>query len=98
MSEWQSEALILYLGKGITPYPQRDPQRLVDRYGSLEAADLVSYCEQVLEELYDSKPDWTTEDLSKATDRAVRAVSQRHPELSDEAINSLKWSSSWDWK
>ena len=98
MSELQSEALMLYLGKAITPYPRRDPQRLVDRYGSLRAADLVSYCERILEELYDSKPDWTTDDLAKATARAVSAVSRRHPELSEEAIASLGWSYSWDWK
>lgn len=89
---------MLYLGKGVTPYPTRDPRRLVDRFGSLDAADLVAYCEAVLEELYDSNPDWATENLAEATERAVAVVASRHPELSPDALASLSWSYSWDWK
>ena len=38
----RSEALIAYPGKCGTAYPEADPQRLVDRDGVVEGADLVS--------------------------------------------------------
>jgi hypothetical protein len=96
MAEGHSEALILYLGKGLTPYPQRDPRRLVEHYVPIEAADLAAYCEKVLEELYDFEPSWTSEGLCEATERAVRAVASAHPELSEQALAALRWSYSWD--
>jgi len=80
------------------PFPRRDPQALVDRFGSIDAADLVVYCETVLEELYGSNPDWATEDLAAATEHAVALVASSHPELSTDALASLRWSYSWDWK
>jgi hypothetical protein len=94
----ESEALALYLGEGLSPYPKRDPARLTERFGESEGLDLVAYAERVLDELYAVKPDWDSEDLAAATDRAVRGVIERHPELSTEAIDALRWSYSWDWK
>ncbi len=98
MPDLRSEGLVLYLGKGVVPYPQRDPQRLIERYGSEVATSLISYCEKVLDELYGAEPDWTSEDLSGATERAVALVASVHPELTEQALASLKWSYSWDWK
>ena len=98
MTDLRSESLILYLGEGVVPYPQRDPQRLIERYGLEIAEGLISYCEKVLDELYSVEPDWTAEDLAGATRRAVALVALIHPELTEPALRSLKWSYSWDWK
>jgi hypothetical protein len=94
----RSEALLLYLGVGVTPYPKRDAQRLVDRFGPVESSELVAYCEGVLTEMYDVRPDWTTDDLLAATERVVAVVASGHPELSADALAGLGWSYSWDWK
>jgi hypothetical protein len=93
----RSEAVLLLLGRGTSPYPQRDPQRVVDRFGESEGLDLIQYIEQVLDELYAVAPDWTN-DLQAVTARAVEVVRQQHAELSDEALAALGWSYSWDWK
>jgi hypothetical protein len=90
--------MMLYLGRGLSPYPKRDPARLTAKFGDADGLDLVAYVERVLHELYEVKPDWDAEDLKAATDRAVRGVIDKHPELSTEAIDALRWSYSWDWK
>ena len=98
VTEVLSDAISLYLGRGMSPYPQRDPQRLVDLYGPEQAAVLVAQCDALLEELYVSEPDWATEDLPAATARAGAPVTASHPGLSDDALESLAWSHGWDWK
>ncbi|HET9115924.1 MAG TPA: hypothetical protein VFN33_07500, partial [Gaiellaceae bacterium] len=85
-------------GKGMFPHPQPDPQRVLDRFGEREGVDLLAYCEGVMKEMYDLEPDWSVEDLDGASERAVTAISARHPELSPIAIDALHWSYMWDWK
>jgi hypothetical protein len=94
----QSEALILFLGLGITPHPKRDPERVLAKFGDGVGLDLVAYSQAVLTELYNEQPDWNTENLAEATERAVDKVRASHPELSGDAIEALRWSYSWDWK
>lgn len=98
MTDRRSEALVLYLGQGITPYPQRRAERLVERFGPELAPDLVQYAEGVLATLYAVQPDWSAEDLDGAADRAVAAVARQHPELDDASLAALRWSFTWDWK
>lgn len=98
VDEIRSEAIILLLGQGISTHPNRDPQRLTERFGEELGLDLVQYSEAVLAELYASSPDWSNDDLHSATERAVVRVRSGHPELSDEALAALGWSFSWDWK
>jgi hypothetical protein len=93
----ESQALVVYLGKGTSPYPKPDPQALVDRFGD-QGLDLLSYCQKVLNELYGVVPDWSVEDLATASARAVATVRARHPELSQDALDVLLWSYRWDWK
>jgi hypothetical protein len=96
--EHRSEAIVLYLGRGMAPYPKRDPERLITRFGGSEGLDLVTYAEEVLREMYEVSPDWASEDLPAATRRAVRRVAEGHPDLSEEALDALRWSYGWDWK
>lgn len=78
LSWWQSTqtaamAVVLLLGKGSTPYPQRDPHRFVDRFGVPDGLDLVQYDEQVLDELYAVTLD-SSGDLQEVTAAAVQVV------------------------
>jgi hypothetical protein len=82
----RSEAIVLYLGRGMAPYPKRDPQRLITRFGSSEGLNLIAYAEKVLGEMYEVSPAWASEDLSGATSRALGRVAQGHPDLSEEAF------------
>jgi hypothetical protein len=77
----RSDALMLFLGWDLSPYPKKDPQRLVDRYGESRGLDLLLHCERVMSELYESRPEWTTEDLVTATNRAVATVRENHPDF-----------------
>lgn len=88
----------MYLGRGASPFPKRDPARLTASFGEAVGLDLLVYVEGVLDELYTVTPDWESEDLNGATDRAARTIAEKHPELSEEAIDTLRWSFSSDWK
>jgi hypothetical protein len=94
----RSEAMILFLGRGISPYPKRDPERLTERFGNGDGFDLIRYVQSVLDEMYDVQPDWSQGDLASETDKALNRVRTNHPELSDDALAALRWSFSWDWK
>src|SRR5580704_11166066 len=89
VDDTRSEAVILLLGHGISPYPKRDPTRLTERFGEELGLDLVQYSRAVLAELYAHPPDWSADDLRSATDKAVQQVRSGHPELSDEALAAL---------
>lgn len=94
----ESEALIRYLGGGRLPYPQPSPEVVVETYGTEEGSDLVKYAAGVVEELDEMVPDWKSEDLHTATERAVGLIARRHPELDDQALDLLRAMYSFGWK
>ena len=94
----ESDALVLYLGGGRLPYPQRSPEVLVETYGLQEGSDLVSYGAGIVDELSEVQPDWDAEDLIAATERAVGIVASRHPELDDRALKLLRAMYSFGWR
>jgi hypothetical protein len=94
----RSEAVILYLGKGLCNYPRPNPQRVTERFGEEVGLDLVQYVQATLDELYGVQPDWSTSDLAAETEKAVQRVRKNHPEPSDEALAAPGWSFNFDWK
>jgi hypothetical protein len=100
VDQQRSEAVILFLGKGLNPWLKRKPERLTERFGEEIGLDLVQYVQTVLDELYGVQPDWSGggDDLVSGTNKAVDRVRENHPELSEEALAALGWSFSYDWK
>jgi hypothetical protein len=93
-----SEAIVLWLGNGVTNWPQPDVQRLVGRFGSLASADLLPVVSALADEFYASDAALSVPDLSEATRVAMDRFRALHPELSDMAIEALGWSYSFDCK
>jgi hypothetical protein len=93
-----SESIVLLLGRGASPYPKKDPERVTAVYGDSVGLDLVSYAQRVLNELYDVTPNWDAEDLLGAAERAVSTVAARHPELNRDALEALRWSYTYSYK
>jgi hypothetical protein len=94
----ESEAIVLYLGRGVLSYPKRDAARLIERFGETEGLDLVAYAQGILKELFDVIPNWEKDDLGAATHRAATVVAENHPELDPDALAALRWSYSWSYK
>jgi hypothetical protein len=93
----ESVAIVQFLGRGVAPFPKPDAKQLVETFEE-RATEVASYVEAVLDELYRVPVDWETETLDSGTELAVSSVASRHPKLSEEALEVLRWKYSWDWR
>lgn len=92
-----SRAIVVYTGRGLSPFPVRSPERLAEYFGPLVAADLAPVVDRLDEEFYEVSPA-SSETLEAAADRAVAVFVQRHPELTRDAVDALRWCYTYDWK
>ena len=98
-SERKSRAVSVFLGRGLHGWPGEYPERLVEEFGEDQGLDLLLYVQTLLDELWAVPLDWTNEpDLWKRTDRIVATVAANHPELSAEALDTLRWHYSYQSK
>lgn len=95
-----SQAIIAYLGKGRSAFPVSDPDAVLalaaDTNGDSDA--LLSSVRALVEECMAVKIDWSNSTLSEGGDEAARVMATRHPELTAEAINALRWSFTYNWR
>jgi hypothetical protein len=92
-----SEALIIYTGRRTSPFPVRSVERLSEHLGSLAAADLATEVTRLDEEFYATEPT-NDESLDVAADRAAAIFATRHPDLTSDAVDALRWCYTYDWK
>ena len=92
-----NDAIILYCGRGRSPFPDWDPKRLSDRFGALDAADLVVCIDKLSDEFYLLDPE-PSESVGEGADRAARVFAENHPEVSPEAVDALRWTYTYAWK
>ena len=84
----------MYLGAGASPYPKEDAA-LVDReFGHGVGEEVRS----ILDELSHVAVDWSTTSLVEGGEVARAAIKRTHPELSDEALDALRWKFTYDWR
>ena len=87
-----SEALVIWIGFRETPAPEVSDARLEQRLGAAEAARVLPLLRSLLTEFYDSDASLFTKDPAEMAAMAAAPFTDRHPELSDEAIEALAWS------
>jgi predicted Ser/Thr protein kinase len=92
-----SHAVVIYTGRGISPFPVRSIERLAEHFVSLQAAELAPVVAGLDEEFYEVEPA-SGESLNAAADRAAAVFTSHHPELTAEAIDALRWCYTYDWK
>jgi hypothetical protein len=93
-----SEALVVWTGWGSSNRPVRDEMRLVAAYGEDRARDLMPIVRHLKDEFYESDARFTVADLAEMGDKAAARFRNLHPELTPEAIESLAWCYSYDFK
>ena len=93
-----SEAIVIWTGWGSTIEPWRDEKRLVDRFGSEMAAELLPAIRRLDDEFYESDARDKVAGLKEMGDVAAQEFRQRHPEISDEAVEALAWCYTFDYK
>jgi len=89
--------MLIYLSKGRSPFPRRDPDAVVREFPA-DGSELLAYAEAVLHEMNSLPTDWATETYRDAIERVKNEMARRHPELSEEAIDAIGWVFSYDWK
>ncbi|WP_375493437.1 hypothetical protein [uncultured Jatrophihabitans sp.] len=92
-----SQALVVFTGKGLSPFPVRNVDRFAGHFGALTAADLAAEVQRLHDEFYKVEPR-ADESLVVAADRATAVFVARHPELTSDAVDALRWCYTYDWK
>jgi hypothetical protein len=93
-----NEAVPLYVGYGITSFPNEDASRLAAQFGPELGRQLESEVKSLLDELDQLKPDWNTHSLLSAAKWAGEELKSKHPDLDSKAIDAFEWIFSWWWK
>lgn len=93
----KSKAVILYLSVGRSSYPKKDPEALDREFGP-EGAALRRYVKELLAEMYAIPIDWQAHSYQSGIDAVKAEMHVRHPELSEDAIQALRWDLSYQWK
>jgi hypothetical protein len=98
VSQSKSRAVILYLGGDKPLHPTIREDLILSEFDSDTAVELITYAAGVVKEMDSMQIDWTTNTLQTASTTYKAAVSRRHPELSDEAVDRLGAAYSFWWK
>ena len=90
-----NNAITLYIGWKINPFPKEDEGRVLDRFGLAAGGVLVTRVRAILDELQQLQPNWNEHDLVSASKWAADQIKLKNPELDDAAIAALEWIYSW---
>lgn len=93
-----STAVIIWTGWGQVAWPSRDEARLVDRFGSEATADLLPQIRKLEEDFYSSDARFVVADLKAMGEAAADDFRQKHPEISEDAVQALAWCYTFDYK
>lgn len=93
-----SEAIVVWTGKGISTWPERDEQRLVDEYGSATAKILMPIVRRLHDEFYSTEARFQSMDILEIGEIAAADFRKRHPEISESAVEALAWCYMYDFK
>ena len=93
-----SEAIVVWLGFRIVPWPQRDESRVVERFGVDRAIPLLPIVRALEDEFYGSDARHQASDVKAMGEQASAEFRVEHPELSDDAVTALAWAYTFDFK
>jgi hypothetical protein len=93
-----SDAIVIWTGWRKTQSPARDEQRVVARFGADAAVELMPKIRELEDDFYRSDARFTVEDLKEMGDEAARSFRDRHPEISEDAVQAFAWCYSYDYR
>ncbi len=86
-----NQAIILYLGRGMSSFPRHDEAVVRGLVAKEEADELLEKVKEVITGCMSVEIDWSAHSLSEAGDEAVRVMAQSYPDLNDAALDALRW-------
>lgn len=93
-----SQAIVEYLGRGRSSFPISDEEAVVKVAGDGDPAVLLAKVRAIESECLSVYIDWTTLTLEQAGWEAERVMRARHPELSRDAVDALRWGFTYNWR
>jgi hypothetical protein len=93
-----SRAVIMYIwGDRSEPWPSTHPVFVTEHFGE-DAAQQLPRVEALLAEIHQDPRPWFASDLAAMAARVNMAIRERHPELTDEAVEALVAHVTYTWK
>lgn len=86
-----NQAIISYLGKGVSSFPRHDEAAVRELVAKEEANELLEKVKEVISGCMSVEIDWSAHSLSEAGNEAARVMAQRYPDLSEAALDALRW-------
>ena len=92
------EAIRLWTGFGVTPWPKRSAERLREVLGDVRAAQMEPVVRALEDDFYASDARDRGMDLQEMSDLAIEDFRRRHPEVGEDAAEAFAWCYTWDHK
>lgn len=93
-----SRAIILYLAKGRSPFPKSDDAAVIAAAHPVDAPALLDRVRRITDECMAIDIDWASHSLVEGGEEARQTMAIRHPELSPEALDALRWMFTYNWR
>jgi hypothetical protein len=90
-----SRALVVWIGKGESAWPDHDDARLIRNFGADDAAELLPALRAIEDEFFESDARDRVADLGEMARAAAAEFRDKHPEIAEDAIDALAWSYSY---
>jgi len=97
-SEELSQAVVMYLGFGVDSLPTQKRALLLETFGAESGALLAEVVVSLVDEISRTKINWSLQSLESAGEMAMTEMRSRHPELTESALQALKWKFTYDWR
>jgi hypothetical protein len=86
-----SKAITVWIGWRRFSYPHGGDELVAECFGADAAADLVPIVRQLVDEFFWADAPAGVKNLEERGDIAEAAFRRKHPDLSDDAIEALRW-------
>jgi hypothetical protein len=93
-----TEAFAVWTGRGVSPMPNRNDERLIAYFGAKVAHDLLPIIKSLEKDFYAVAKENISRDLNEMIDAASATFRRMHPDVSEDVVKILDWCCSFDWR
>ena len=93
-----NEAVVVWLSMGTSPFPVQNDAAVLMKYGPQLGARLLDAIRRLDADYYASDAHHRATDLTDMGAQASAEFRRLHPEVSEDAVQALEWSYTWDYK
>lgn len=93
-----SAAVVAYLGVGVSPFPVRRDDAVVQIAEESGEDGLLAAVISLVAEVHAVGVDWSVDSMASAMARVAAHLRTNHPDLAEQAVSALVWKFAYDWK